>query len=152
MPEGSAKATLSTSPPTSSARTVWNASFWPLPSKVSAPGSDARWMAPVAIASLPYSSSEPSVAIARWRAGSTPARAPALSRAPQSATIGASSNERTSPTPNASATASKLYLSVRTVESHRAHIQQKLRLSTRAELVHYALEHGMVTPETAEDD
>jgi two-component system response regulator NreC len=40
--------------------------------------------------------------------------------------------------------ASQLYLSVRTVESHRAHIQQKLRLTTRAELVHYALEHGLV--------
>jgi two-component system, NarL family, response regulator NreC len=40
--------------------------------------------------------------------------------------------------------ASKLYLSIRTVESHRAHIQQKLRLSSRAELVQYALEHGMV--------
>ncbi len=39
---------------------------------------------------------------------------------------------------------SQLYLSVRTVESHRAHIQQKLRLSTRAELVRYALEHGML--------
>jgi two-component system, NarL family, response regulator NreC len=38
--------------------------------------------------------------------------------------------------------AQQLYLSVRTVESHRAHIQQKLRLSTRAELVRYALEHG----------
>ncbi|MEA2450670.1 MAG: two-component system, NarL family, response regulator NreC [Thermoleophilaceae bacterium] len=38
--------------------------------------------------------------------------------------------------------AAQLYLSVRTVESHRAHIQQKLRLSTRAELVRYALEHG----------
>jgi len=38
----------------------------------------------------------------------------------------------------------KLYLSVRTVESHRAHIQQKLRLSTRAELVSYALEHGLI--------
>ncbi len=38
--------------------------------------------------------------------------------------------------------AERLYLSVRTVESHRAHIQQKLRLSTRAELVRYALEHG----------
>jgi len=37
-----------------------------------------------------------------------------------------------------------LYLSVRTVESHRAHVQQKLRLQTRAELVGYALEHGMV--------
>ena len=38
----------------------------------------------------------------------------------------------------------QLYLSVRTVESHRAHIQQKLRLTSRAELVHYALEHGLV--------
>src|SRR5919198_2726048 len=36
--------------------------------------------------------------------------------------------------------AGQLYLSVRTVESHRAHIQQKLRLSTRAELVRYALD------------
>ncbi len=38
----------------------------------------------------------------------------------------------------------QLYLSVRTVESHRAHIQQKLRLSTRAELVRYALDHHLV--------
>ena len=38
----------------------------------------------------------------------------------------------------------QLYLSVRTVETHRAHIQQKLRLSTRAELVGYALERGLV--------
>jgi len=40
--------------------------------------------------------------------------------------------------------ASQLYLSVRTVESHRAHIQQKTRKSSRAELVRYALEHGLV--------
>jgi two-component system response regulator NreC len=40
--------------------------------------------------------------------------------------------------------AERLYISIRTVESHRAHIQQKLRLSSRAELVRYALEHGMV--------
>ena len=40
--------------------------------------------------------------------------------------------------------AEELYLSVRTVESHRAHIQQKLRRTTRAELVQYALEHGFV--------
>jgi two-component system response regulator NreC len=33
---------------------------------------------------------------------------------------------------------------VRTVESHRAHIQQKLDLSTRAELVKYALEHKLL--------
>jgi two-component system, NarL family, response regulator NreC len=40
--------------------------------------------------------------------------------------------------------AATLYLSVRTVESHRAHIQQKTRRSTRAELVRYALEHSLV--------
>ena len=40
--------------------------------------------------------------------------------------------------------AAKLYLSVRTVETHRAHIQQKLRLTTRAELVQYALDHGLL--------
>jgi two-component system response regulator NreC len=41
--------------------------------------------------------------------------------------------------------AEKLYLSVRTVETHRAHIQQKLRLASRADLVRYALEHGLVS-------
>ena len=40
--------------------------------------------------------------------------------------------------------ASQLYLSVRTVETHRAHIMQKLRITTRAELVRYALERGML--------
>ncbi|MEA2226876.1 MAG: hypothetical protein QOF29_1109, partial [bacterium] len=40
--------------------------------------------------------------------------------------------------------AGQLYLSVRTVESHRAHIGQKLRLSTRAELVRYALDRGLL--------
>lgn len=40
--------------------------------------------------------------------------------------------------------AGRLFLSVRTVESHRAHIQQKTRLDTRAELVRYALDHGLV--------
>jgi two-component system response regulator NreC len=40
----------------------------------------------------------------------------------------------------------QLFLSVRTVESHRSHIQQKTRRSTRAELVRYALEHGFVAP------
>jgi len=42
--------------------------------------------------------------------------------------------------------AGQLYLSVRTVESHRAHIQQKVRRSTRAELVRYALDHGLIEP------
>lgn len=40
--------------------------------------------------------------------------------------------------------AEQLYLSVRTVETHRAHIQQKLRLGSRSELVRYALDHGLV--------
>ena len=40
--------------------------------------------------------------------------------------------------------ATELYLSVRTVETHRAHIQQKLRLGSRSKLVRYALEHGLV--------
>jgi two-component system response regulator NreC len=40
--------------------------------------------------------------------------------------------------------AEQLYISVRTVETHRAHIQQKLRLASRAELVRYALEHGLL--------
>jgi len=40
--------------------------------------------------------------------------------------------------------AGELYLSVRTVETHRAHIMQKLRISTRAELVRYALNQGML--------
>lgn len=38
----------------------------------------------------------------------------------------------------------QLYLSVRTVETHRAHIQQKTRQTTRAELVRYAIEHGLI--------
>jgi two-component system response regulator NreC len=38
----------------------------------------------------------------------------------------------------------QLYLSVRTIESHRAHIQQKLRRTSRAELVRYALDHGLL--------
>jgi len=40
--------------------------------------------------------------------------------------------------------AKELYISVRTAESHRAHIMQKLRLSSRAGLVRYALAHGLL--------
>jgi two-component system, NarL family, response regulator NreC len=39
--------------------------------------------------------------------------------------------------------ADQLFLSVRTVESHRASIQTKLDLSSRAELVHFAIENGL---------
>jgi two-component system, NarL family, response regulator NreC len=40
--------------------------------------------------------------------------------------------------------AQQLFISVRTAETHRAHIMQKLRLSSRAELVRYALERGLL--------
>jgi two-component system response regulator NreC len=40
--------------------------------------------------------------------------------------------------------AEQLYISVRTAETHRAHIMQKLRLASRAELVRYALAQGML--------
>jgi two-component system response regulator NreC len=39
--------------------------------------------------------------------------------------------------------ASRLYLSVRTVESHRARIQRKTGCGSRAQLVAYAREHGV---------
>ena len=38
----------------------------------------------------------------------------------------------------------QLGLSVRTVETHRSHVQQKLGLTTRPELTRYALERGLV--------
>ncbi len=37
-----------------------------------------------------------------------------------------------------------LFISVRTAETHRAHVMQKLRLSTRAELVRHALHQGLL--------
>ena len=40
--------------------------------------------------------------------------------------------------------AKMLYISVRTAETHRAHIMQKLRLASRAELVRYALAEGLL--------
>jgi two-component system response regulator NreC len=40
--------------------------------------------------------------------------------------------------------AEKLFISVRTVETHRAHIQQKLGASSRAELVSNAISRGLI--------
>ena len=40
--------------------------------------------------------------------------------------------------------AKMLFISVRTAETHRAHIMQKLRLGTRAELVRHALAQGLL--------
>jgi DNA-binding NarL/FixJ family response regulator len=39
-----------------------------------------------------------------------------------------------------------LFISVRTVDTHRAHIMRKLRLETRAELVNFALANGLIGP------
>jgi DNA-binding NarL/FixJ family response regulator len=42
--------------------------------------------------------------------------------------------------------AAKLSISDKTVETHRAHITEKLSLRTRAELVRFALEQGLLRP------
>jgi two-component system response regulator NreC len=43
--------------------------------------------------------------------------------------------------------ANQLVISVRTAETHRANIMQKLGLSSRAELVRYALDRGLLQTE-----
>lgn len=45
--------------------------------------------------------------------------------------------------------AEKLFISVRTVDTHRAHIMRKLSLETRAELVMFALANGVIGPSAA---
>jgi DNA-binding NarL/FixJ family response regulator len=40
----------------------------------------------------------------------------------------------------------KLFISVRTVDTHRAHVMRKLRLQTKAELVLFALANGLIGP------
>jgi DNA-binding NarL/FixJ family response regulator len=44
------------------------------------------------------------------------------------------------------AIAEKLTLSVRTVESHRAHIMAKMRFTSQADLVRFAIQQGLVSP------
>jgi two-component system, NarL family, response regulator NreC len=44
--------------------------------------------------------------------------------------------------------AKMLFISVRTAETHRAHIMQKLKLGSRAELVRHALAEGLLDPDT----
>jgi two-component system, NarL family, response regulator NreC len=41
--------------------------------------------------------------------------------------------------------AEKLFLSVKTIETYRARLMEKLQLPTRAELVRFALKHGLLT-------
>ncbi len=43
--------------------------------------------------------------------------------------------------------AARLVVSVRTIETHRAHLARKLRADTRAELVRHALNHGLLSGE-----
>jgi two-component system response regulator NreC len=40
--------------------------------------------------------------------------------------------------------AKRLFISVRTAETHRSHVMQKLRLASRAELVRYAIDRGLL--------
>jgi len=42
--------------------------------------------------------------------------------------------------------AAKLHISDKTVETHRAHIFEKLGLQSRADLVRFALDHGLLKP------
>lgn len=42
--------------------------------------------------------------------------------------------------------AQRLFLSVKTVETHRSHIMEKLQLRNRAELVRYAIKNGLFSP------
>jgi len=42
--------------------------------------------------------------------------------------------------------AQKLYISVKTVQTHRAHILEKLGLHDRTELVRYAIRKGLIEP------
>jgi two-component system response regulator NreC len=48
--------------------------------------------------------------------------------------------------------ADRLSISVKTVETHRAHLMSKLGLQSRAELVQYALREGYLTPEAGATD
>jgi two-component system, NarL family, response regulator NreC len=48
--------------------------------------------------------------------------------------------------------AKMLFISVRTAETHRANIMQKLDLSSRAELVRYALVHGLLDEDKEEEE
>jgi two-component system, NarL family, response regulator NreC len=45
--------------------------------------------------------------------------------------------------------AKMLYISVRTAETHRAHIMRKLGFTSRAELVRHALEHGLIESDSS---
>lgn len=47
---------------------------------------------------------------------------------------------------NVTAIADEISVSVKTVSTHKARILQKLRMSSSAELIHYAIEHSLVDP------
>ncbi|MGC8782546.1 MAG: response regulator transcription factor, partial [Anaerolineae bacterium] len=43
--------------------------------------------------------------------------------------------------------AERLVISPRTVETHRANIMRKLELRSTADLIRYAIRHGLISPE-----
>jgi len=47
---------------------------------------------------------------------------------------------------NVTAIADELFLSVKTISTHKTRILQKMRMSSSAELIHYAIEHSLVDP------
>jgi two-component system response regulator NreC len=47
--------------------------------------------------------------------------------------------------------ADALVVSVKTVEAHKSHLQQKLRARNRADLIRYAISSGLVTLETVDE-
>jgi DNA-binding NarL/FixJ family response regulator len=47
---------------------------------------------------------------------------------------------------NVTAIADALAVSVKTVSTHKARILQKMRMTSSAELIHYAIEHGLTDP------
>ena len=42
--------------------------------------------------------------------------------------------------------AAELHVSVRTVETHRANLMSKLKLASQADLIRFAIQHGLVPP------
>jgi DNA-binding NarL/FixJ family response regulator len=42
--------------------------------------------------------------------------------------------------------AQQLYISIKTVQTHRAHIMEKLKMHDRTELVRYAIRKGLIEP------
>ncbi|MGD9653486.1 MAG: response regulator transcription factor, partial [Candidatus Dadabacteria bacterium] len=42
--------------------------------------------------------------------------------------------------------AEELYLSIQTIRTYRTRILEKMEMNTDAELIHYAIQHGLIHP------